>query len=248
MYDMPPQAIQENRITPDRFFVINPENCPTKNSGELDIEFRLGSDVKNINIVADSGNFITLSGFLRSKDDRIPEDAKVSVHYHYANVGINGTYQQDGTFSIEGVENKPFTLAIQFAYSVDENGRPIEYMDEWIGFSPSQVGELFQNEKNGERTQLEIELDECGYLEGIVYDSNQNPVPFVWVRTDADLTKSKMDSTDQDGKFRISQLDKEKHYSLYIVPIEDGAIPVLSITDLLPNQDNVILKYDPLKE
>ena len=62
--------------------------------------------------------------------------------------------------------------------------------------------------------KLEITLKDACYLNGVVLDANKNPLPRVVVRTDPDLGKARCATTNKEGKFHISQLEKEKIYSL----------------------------------
>ncbi len=216
--------------------------------GTVDIQFKLGEDVSNIQIVADNNNLITVEGLIRGVDGRIPADAKVSVGYLENSGGVLGSYQPNGEFSISGVEIGHFVLEVKHAYCPNGGYSQsiTEYLDERIIISRSQAEEIFQNQQSGEEEiKLEITLKESGYLEGVVLDSYRNPVVHARVQTDTDLGKARLDYTNNEGKFRISQLEIGKSYSLYVM--EEGMEPVLLRSGMQPNLNNIVLVLDHIQ-
>ena len=128
-----------------------------------------------------------------------------------------GEYKSNGEFVVSGVENKGFYLQVQYAYCNDENSPTglRELLDENVLFEPSQINEMFDSARRGEPMKLEITMKDACWLDGVLLDADKKPLPNVIVRTDPNLGVARWARTDMEGKFHISQLEKDKTYSLY---------------------------------
>jgi hypothetical protein len=234
--------------TLDRFVLITTPSVIPDKSGFVDFSFVFGNHVENQDIVINDKSYFTVEGRLLSEDGRIPDGAYVSLVPYTGDMGmlldeIFGNYDPStGNFSIRGASNKTFGIWVRSAYKKNGNQHITEYLDQQIGFNKEQVQELYLNAKsNREKIKIEITLKECGYLSGRVFDADRNPLPNVPVQTDANIHQSKLVFSDEEGKFHLQGLDKEKIYSLYVSHNDSG--PIVLMSDIQPPLNNIILVF-----
>ena len=243
---VPQQFIQPYRIGSFQPFPApRSSGNPMKMTASLKLEFVLGDTLNDLHLIADNQNLLTLEGRIRTEDNRIPEDAKISLTYaHRAEQrSISGEYKPNGEFVISGVENMGFMLNIEKAFCLNPEVPQefTEYLNETVIFSYDQVDALFEGAKTGNKPKLEFTLKESGFLQGIVQESNRKPIAGARVHIDPGWSNS-FTWTDKDGKFRLGQLKKDQKYPLYVTKIRYGNWFQL-LSPIQPSVSNIILTW-----
>lgn len=220
------------------------ERITPQMKGAADFQFRLGENISSINVMLDDSHLFTVYGRLRTESDAVPYDAKIGILQNNINRILLGTYYQNGEFSIPGVEIGNFVIIVDDAYEYNDNER-INYENIRYSVNKSQAENISNYyHKHDENLKIEITLKESGYLMGRLLDLNNNPLSNIVIQTDPDLGKSKYSYTDNNGRFKISNLSKTETYSLY-ANVRGNNVDkkiILLMSDLQPNLDNIILQ------
>ncbi len=205
--------------------------------GSLNITFRPGEDVENINLVLTStpqGG--SLRGKLVTEDGAWPIDPLPQLYAIQEGGWLPAVLDEDGIFIIDRIQPGTFRWVANSEFGYDGFREKQRYC--------SDHGDFIMPDPATEIT-TEILLKRAGELEGKLIDQQGNPVSGIHIYARSEKT-SAFDISFTNGAFSLDGLDPRVPHSISVRIGNSREYTVLE--GIVPPQENILIQIDPNSE